>query len=196
MFAMFAYIGGSPPIYIERFHLSPPHYGMVFGLCAAAYILASQVNARILSRIAAGLVLRIAAWTALVATIVLTAASMAGADTLPLVVVCVFAMMFAMGFIMPNTTVGALSRHAPHAASASALMGTLGFSLGAVSGTLVGVLTDGTPRGMAALMLIGTIGVVVADAARPKNPPTPIPAAPPTTTEPEPEPTPLLNEVT
>ena len=47
--------------------------------------------------------------------------------------------MTCMGFVMPNTTVSALSRHAAHAASASALMGTMQFMMGAVSGVVVGL---------------------------------------------------------
>jgi DHA1 family bicyclomycin/chloramphenicol resistance-like MFS transporter len=74
-----------------------------------------------------------------------------------------------MGFVMPNTTVGALSRHAAHAASASALMGTMQFLMGAVSGVVVGLLTDGTPRGMAALMLVGATGAVITDMFRPRS---------------------------
>ncbi len=72
--------------------------------------------------------------------------------------------MTSMGFVLPNATVGALSRHAGHAGSASALMGTLQFLLAAVSGTSVGALTDGTARPMAALMLFGAACATFADA--------------------------------
>jgi MFS transporter, DHA1 family, multidrug resistance protein len=74
-----------------------------------------------------------------------------------------------MGMLNPNTIVGALARHAQHAGSASAVMGTGQYLLGAVSGLLVGLLTDGTPRGMAALMLAGSIGMVIADLRRPRT---------------------------
>ena len=57
--------------------------------------------------------------------------------------------MGSMGFVMPNTAVGALSRHAAQAASASALMGTMQFCMAAVSGVLVGYLGDGTARALA-----------------------------------------------
>jgi DHA1 family bicyclomycin/chloramphenicol resistance-like MFS transporter len=68
---------------------------------------------------------------------------------------------------MPNSAVGALSRHAAHAGSASALMGTLQFCLGAVSGVLVGVAADGTARPMALLMVLGALAAVIADFYRP-----------------------------
>ena len=72
-----------------------------------------------------------------------------------------------MGILNPNTIVGALARHQQHAGSASSVMGTGQYLLGAVSELMVGLATDGTPRGMAALMLVGSIGVVIADAYRP-----------------------------
>jgi DHA1 family bicyclomycin/chloramphenicol resistance-like MFS transporter len=64
--------------------------------------------------------------------------------------------------------VGALSRHAGHAGSASALMGTLQFVLGAVSGLMVGLASDGTARPMAGLLLLGAVAATIADLCRPE----------------------------
>ena len=77
--------------------------------------------------------------------------------------------MASGGFTNPNATVGALSRHGAHAGSASALMGTLQYALGAVSGLLVGALADGTARPMALLMLLGAAVAALADRARPRG---------------------------
>jgi MFS transporter, DHA1 family, multidrug resistance protein len=86
-----------------------------------------------------------------------------------LVIAPVFVAISCMGMLNPNTIVGALARHAHHAGSASSLMGTGQYLLGAVSGLAVGLLTDGTPRGMAALMLCGSIGLLIADQWRPRT---------------------------
>jgi DHA1 family bicyclomycin/chloramphenicol resistance-like MFS transporter len=75
-----------------------------------------------------------------------------------------------MGVVLPNASVGALSRHAANAGSASAVMGMLQFLLAAISGTLVGLLTDGTARPMAALMLVGAACATLADRLRAKDP--------------------------
>ena len=72
-----------------------------------------------------------------------------------------------MGLVFPNAAVGALSRHAARAGSASALLGTLQFSLAASGSALVGMLADGTPRPMALLMLLGVVGAIAAEFARP-----------------------------
>ena len=72
-----------------------------------------------------------------------------------------------MGMLNPNTIVGALARHQHQAGSASSVMGTGQYLLGALSGLMVGLATDGTPRGMALLMLMGSVGMAVADRWRP-----------------------------
>ena len=86
----------------------------------------------------------------------------------PLTIGLIVASMLCLGFTLQNVAVGALTRHAAHAGSAAALMGTWQFVLGASSVMLVGRLTDGTPRGMASLMLLGAIGAATADLLRPR----------------------------
>ncbi len=168
MFGLFAYLGGSPGVFIEHFHLDPETYGMLFGTCAAGYILGSQVNARILARFGLHRVLRVASRVFLFANVLLVAAAFTGRGGVLAVFVPVALTMTANGFLGPNAAVGALSRHAAHAGSASALMGTAQFVFGALSGLLVGVLADGTARPMALLMLVGGIGAVLADFWRPR----------------------------
>lgn len=167
MFGMFAYIGGSPPVLIQRFAFSPAQYGMLFGASAGAFILSSQVNPRILPRVGAARVLRIGTMAYLAAAVTLLACAVLDVGGVYGVVLPVVLAMGSMGFVMPNSAVGALSRHAAQAGSASALMGTIGFCLAALSGVLVGVLSDGTARPMALLMLAGAVGAMLADRLRP-----------------------------
>src|SRR3954452_14880068 len=53
MFGMFAYIGGSSPVFIQTFHFTPAQFGMLFGACAACFILGSQISPRLLPRFGA-----------------------------------------------------------------------------------------------------------------------------------------------
>jgi DHA1 family bicyclomycin/chloramphenicol resistance-like MFS transporter len=163
MFGTFAYLAGSPPVYIGLFHLSPPVYGMLFGLCAGGYILASQINPLILHRFGAQMVLRVAVRGYFAATIVLAVFAFIGGFGVLSVFLPIWVSLFCMGFVQPNAAVGALSGHAAHAGSASALMGTMQFVLAAISGTAAGLLTDGTARPMAALMVFGAGCAVLAD---------------------------------
>ncbi len=166
MFAMFAYISGSPAVYIRHFGLSPAGYGVLYGVCAAGFIFGSQVNPWLLPRFG---ILNVSRWalrvTALgVVALAFTAFSgwlgLAGM-VLPIVVI-----MTSFGLLLPGTAVFALSRHSAHAGSASALMGTLQYLLAAVSGSAMGLLTDGTARPMAVLMLLGVGCALLLDLGR------------------------------
>jgi DHA1 family bicyclomycin/chloramphenicol resistance-like MFS transporter len=168
MFGMFAYIGGSSPVFIQRFAFSPAAYGVLFGCSAAAFILSSQVNPWLILRFGAARVIRAGVSAYLAAALAMAACAFLGVGgALGIVLPAVLA-MGSMGLVMPNAAVGALSRHAAQAGSASAMMGTLQFCLAAASGVLVGLLTDGTARPMASLLLLGAIGTVAADRLRPK----------------------------
>ncbi len=169
MFGMFAFLAGSPPVFIERFGMSPPVYGALFGVSAASFILASQINPRILPRFGPDRVMFWSSRAFLLSTVVLLAVAFTGWGGWLAVGLPIMASMCSQGFTMPNATVGALHRHAAHAGSASALMGTMQFSLAAVSGILAGLLVDGTARPMAVMMFLGAVGCVAADLCRPKR---------------------------
>lgn len=167
-FAFFAYLGGSSPVFIQGFALTPAQYAIIFGANSFGLIGCAQLNPMLLRRFGIFRVLRMVGRIHLCATATLTAIAFAGPHTLPLVIAPIFVSISCMGMLNPNTIVGALARHPQHAGSASSVMGTGQYLLGAVSGLLVGLLTDGTPRGMAALMVAGSIGMVLVDLLRPR----------------------------
>jgi MFS transporter, DHA1 family, multidrug resistance protein len=165
--AFFAYLSGSSPVFIRGFHLSPSQYALIFGLCSIGLVGNSLINARLVPRFGPSRILHAAGRIHLCATLTLAVVAFSGTHVFLLVFLPLFAAVSCMGLLNPNTVVGALTHQSHHAGSASALMGTAQFLLGAVGGLLVGLFTDGTPRGMAALMLLGSIGLVIADLARP-----------------------------
>ncbi len=167
-FCMFAYLSGCSPVFELGFGLSPSGFALIFGLCAVALVTGSQINARLLPRVGLNRMLTMIARISLCSTTVLLGLSLAGVHVLALIVAPLVVSLGCQGFNNANSNAGALSKHAHHAGSAAALMGTLQFSLGAASGLLVGLLTDGTPRGMAAMMFCGMLGAVVADRFRPR----------------------------
>ncbi len=167
MFGMFAYIGGSPPVLIQRYHFTPPQYGMLFGVSAAAFIVCSQISPRLLPRFGAGRILRAAVSVYAAAALVLMLCAELDFGGVFGIVPPMMVMMGCMGMVLPNAAVGALSGHGSQAGTASAVMGTIQFTLAAISGALVGVLADGTVRPMAALILAAACAVVLMDRLRP-----------------------------
>ena len=167
--AMFTYIGGSPSIFIGHYRWSPTGYAALFATNAAAYIGFSQINPRLVMRFGIRPIITVA-----VCTLLLSAIALMGFALSPLgafaIMAGLFACEFGFGLILPNTMVGALSRHQAHAGSASALMGTIQYAGGAIAGTLVGVYADGSARPMALIMLVCATLAAVAAALRPAEP--------------------------
>jgi DHA1 family bicyclomycin/chloramphenicol resistance-like MFS transporter len=170
-FILFAYLGGSPVAFIVQYHLSPSGFAVVFGCVAASYIAASQMN--ILLVRAVGLHRALSLATSIYLVLVGVVLAVAWADHRAVVVGPVgFAVALAVaqavtGFVVPTATVGALHSHAGHAGSASAVLGTLQFMIGACGGLLTGLLSDGTSLPMAGLMFAGALAMKGADFCRP-----------------------------
>jgi len=170
-FALFAYLGGMPVAFIVQYHYSPSAFAIVFGCVAGSYIFASQMNMFLVRAVGLQRALSIA--TSVYLVMVCAVLGVALADHRGVTVGPVgFALALAVaqsvtGFIVPTATVGALHAHAGHAGSASAVLGTLQFLIGACGGLATGLLTDGTSLPTALLMLFGAVAVKIADLCRP-----------------------------
>jgi DHA1 family bicyclomycin/chloramphenicol resistance-like MFS transporter len=166
---LFAYLGGAPIVFINHFNISPARFAMVFGIVSLCFITASQINPRLIRRFGFDTVLTSSTWAyvTLVGLLLILAIDGTGG-------VVLFAGVLALshgmnGFLAPCATVSALRHHADHAGSASALLGTLQFGLGATGGMLVGWLTNGTAVPMAGLMFCGAVAMKIADLCRPRE---------------------------
>jgi MFS transporter, DHA1 family, multidrug resistance protein len=149
---LLAYIAGSPFVFIELFHVPPEKFGLYFGTNAIGIISASQFNRWLALRIDARRIVRVVLFIAMTAGIVLVVNASTGFGGFPGILVPLFCFIACHGFVMPNTTALAMSPHGRIAGSASALLGTLQFVLGAAAGALVGALGNGTAVGFAAVI--------------------------------------------
>ena len=170
-FTVFGYLSGAPIAFERILHFSPTQFGILFGVNAFFYILATQVNAHVVHRVGMERLLRFGiAILAVAATIflllVLTGIAGPGRPAI-YVSLPIITLLAAMGLISPNATVYALTNHARHAGSASALLGTLQFGLGSISGIAMGMLRPASLVPMACILMFGMFGVVAANAARP-----------------------------
>ncbi|MEO3474049.1 multidrug effflux MFS transporter [Roseomonas sp. CAU 1739] len=168
MFSVFAFISGAPGVYIEHFGVSPTHFGLLFAISATGFIGASQFNPWLLHRFGARRVVSYALRLSAAAVMVLAAAAVTGIGGLLGIFLPAAVALACTGLVFPNAAVGALSRHAARAGSASALLGTLQFSCAAMGSALVGALADGTPLPMALLMVVGAAAALMAEMARPR----------------------------
>ena len=160
---MFAYIAGSPFVFIQLYGVPAEHYGWLFGSNAAGFILVAQVNARLLSKRGPAFLLSRFVWVYLAAGLVLLAISSLQPAALWPLLVPLFICISSLGCIMPNASACAMSGQGARAGSASAMLGCLQFSVAAGAASLVGVLHDGTAVPMALVMtLCGVLTVAMA----------------------------------
>ena len=163
MAGMFAYIAGSPFVFIKLYGVPAEHYGWLFGANAAGFILMAQVNARMLAKRGPAWLLVRAVWLYLAAGLALVAvASMRPAQLWPLLVP-LFVCIASLGCIIPNASACAMSGQGARAGSASALLGCLQFSVAAGAAALVGILHDGSALPMT--QVIGLCGALVVGVA-------------------------------
>ena len=154
---MFAYIAGSPLVFIELFGVAPDRYGLFFGTNAFGLIAASQINGRLAHRVDPHRIVSVVLPVAALAGLTLLTAAVTGLGGFPGILVPLFVFVSSLGFVLPNTTVLAMAPHGTVAGSASALLGTVQFFLGAVAAALVSLLANGTAIPLGAV--IATCGV-------------------------------------
>lgn len=165
---MFAYITGSPFVFIGLYGMSPQNFGLLFGLNAVAILAASQINVRLLRHFSGRRILRAAVVLQLVAGLTLLAAALTGFGGLFGLAVPLFFGIGSLGFIMPNSTAAAMSRVKGHGGAGSALYGVTQFTFAAMAGSLVGLLQNGSavPMALAIAGLTSTAFLVARAATR------------------------------
>jgi DHA1 family bicyclomycin/chloramphenicol resistance-like MFS transporter len=149
---MFAYITASPFVFIQVYGVPAQHYGFIFGANAVGFILASQVNLRLLARFPPGHILGAALLWAACAGVLLALTAIIGLGGLPGLLVPLFLFTASLGFIGPNATARALAPQGANAGAASAVLGTLQFVIGGLSGAIVAALPNTSAVPMAAMI--------------------------------------------
>ncbi|MDN3706462.1 multidrug effflux MFS transporter [Myroides ceti] len=142
MSGMFAYISGSPFVFMEYFGISQKTYGLIFGFNAFGYILGSQVNRVMLNKFSSKKIVvfsAVALCTIGVSGIVLQNTQLLTVEILVAHLVC---FLFCLGHLVPNATALALTPFTKNAGSASALIGFIQMVFGASMSSLVSFLAD------------------------------------------------------
>lgn len=151
---MFTYIAGSPRIFIEIFQVDPRYFGFLFGINAAALIVASQVSARLLNRHAPETVLKKAQISLVFMTLVGLLLTVTGTLNLPMLMLCLIGFMASQGFVNPNAAALALREQGKRLGVASAMMGTLQMLCGASAGLAVSMWQSPTPLPLTGLLAL------------------------------------------
>ena len=143
---------------------------MVFGAGALGLIAATQLNVVLLRRAEPAQILGAALIAGTAAGITLVVFAATGFGGLVGIVATLWVVLASAGLALPNAPALALSRHGEAAGTASALLGSVQFGVGALAAPLVGVIGTG-PVAMAVVVAGGmatataTLWLVVRPAA-------------------------------
>ncbi|MCY1401131.1 Bicyclomycin resistance protein [compost metagenome] len=161
MAAMFAYIAGSPFVFIDLYRVPAQQYGWLFGSNAAGFVLVAQFNSRLLRRRGPGFWVPRGVAFYLLCALALFGVALWQPAALWSLLVPLFCCIATLGMVLPNASACAMAGQGAHAGSASALLGSLQFAIAALAASLVGVLHDGTARPMALVMLVCASGALL-----------------------------------
>jgi DHA1 family bicyclomycin/chloramphenicol resistance-like MFS transporter len=137
---LFAYLAGSPVIFMDIFGVTPKVYGWIFALISIGLISTSQLNVVLLKRFENEQILRAGLLIQMIVGLIYLALTYAGAYNLTTTIIYFFIALSCLGITNPNSGALAMAPFSKNAGSAAALMGFLQMGLGALSAMLVGLL--------------------------------------------------------
>ncbi|EOF4703634.1 multidrug effflux MFS transporter [Klebsiella oxytoca] len=155
--AAYAFITGSPDVYIRYYGVAPQHYGWLFAVNIIGVMAMSVVNRRLVQRHALSSLLKISLAVAALAVVILATGVRLHIGGIGLIAASVFLFFSMNGVIAATSTAAALDEAGAFAGSASALIGSLQYGSGIISSLLLAWLRDGTPWTMAWIMAAFTL---------------------------------------
>jgi DHA1 family bicyclomycin/chloramphenicol resistance-like MFS transporter len=158
---MFAYLSGSPFVFIQVFHVPDQYYGLLFGINVLGMIGTATINSRLVRAHGPHKLLRVGIMVIAVSAVAQLAVGLTGWGGLPALIAAFFPMFCALSLIAPTATACALQDFPHMAGTASALSGCLQFGVGAFSGALVGALYNGTALPMILVVSSCAVACVV-----------------------------------
>jgi DHA1 family bicyclomycin/chloramphenicol resistance-like MFS transporter len=155
---MYAYIGGSPAVFMDIFHVSEKQYGWIFALVAMGLIGASQINSVLLKNYTSEQIIKAALTCQSIIGAVLAILTIAGWSDLFITIFLIFLFLSCQGFTFPNASALSLASFGHNVGSASALLGAIQMSIGACTSALVSVLENNTALPMTGVMACCAMG--------------------------------------
>jgi DHA1 family bicyclomycin/chloramphenicol resistance-like MFS transporter len=149
---LYAYIAGSPFVFMELYHVSEKQYGWIFAIIAMGLITASQVNTLLLRKYSSEQIIRVTLFCQCLAGMALVLGNYFHFLGLYSTIFLIWVFLSTQGFAFPNSSALCLAPFTKNAGTASALMGAIQLGIGAVSTALVSIFNNGTAMPMSVVM--------------------------------------------
>lgn len=151
---LFAYVSGSPILFMSVFHTDEKVYGWIFAFLSVGFIGSSQVNTVLLRNYRSEQIVKVALFGQVIIALTFLAVALSGWLTLLTTIAFLFIFLCCIGFTNPNAAALSLAPFTKNAGSASALMGALQMGMG----TLISVFISAFEVPSAIPMVVGMAG--------------------------------------
>lgn len=158
---LYAYISGSPFVFMVLFKVSEKYYGWIFAFIAAGLISASQFNNFLLRKYSSEQIIKWALYIQNTIGLLLVASSFFGVHDLYVIIILIFMFLCCQGFIYPNASALSMAPFGSNAGSASALMGFIQMSVGGFMSAMVSFLQNGSSLPMTGIMAFCSISAAL-----------------------------------
>lgn len=159
--ALFAYVSGSPQLFLNFFHVSTTTFSWIFTLIAAGFILASQLNIWLLRSFSSISILRGALFFQVGMALLFLIMFLANQLSLVMASSLLFFLMGSVSITFANSSVLAMAPFGTNAGRASAFISFSQMFLGTISSMSVGVLGGRNLVAMPLVMLIASFLALV-----------------------------------
>ncbi|RYY48147.1 MAG: Bcr/CflA family efflux MFS transporter [Chitinophagaceae bacterium] len=149
---LFAYLAGSPFVFMELFEVSEQQYGYIFAIIAAGLILCSQLNNKLLQKYSSE---QITVVTLSVQTLVglsLLLGTIFQWWGLYSTIAHIALFLSCQGFAFPNSSALSMAPFTSNAGTASALMGAMQMAFGALAAAIIGFSNPTSALPLAVIM--------------------------------------------
>ncbi|MFC5407823.1 multidrug effflux MFS transporter [Larkinella bovis] len=163
--APFAYIAGSPDVFMNIYHLSEQQYGWIFAFLSIAIIAPSQLNHILLKRFQSEQIIFTTLVLQSIVGILMLAGTWAGWFGPYGLIAVLFVFLLGQSLTGPNASALSLAPFTRHAGSAAALMGSFRMGFGALVSASVSIFHNRTAIPMVGMMTLcvvtGLVGLLL-----------------------------------
>ncbi len=152
--ALFAYLSGSPYVFMELYAQTEQHYGYIFSIIAAGLILCSQLNNLLLKKYTSLQILKVTTPVQASIGILLVVGTVSHILGLYSTIALIAMFLSCQGFTFPNATALSLAPFIKNTGSASALSGSIQMGFAAIASAAVGLLNPVSAIPMVSVMFI------------------------------------------
>lgn len=154
---LYAYISGSPTVFLEIYKVTEQEYGWIFALVAGGLIVSSQLNSVLLRKYRSEQIIPVALFCQGLTGLSLFLGSAYGWIGLTGTIILILIFLSCQGFTFPNSSALSMAPFSQNAGSASALMGAIQMGIGALTSAIVSLLSNGTALPMTGVMAVCAI---------------------------------------